>query len=129
MKKLVSLAVLLAAAAVYAGTYSVTTNTAQDNRLERQRLRLNRTACRLVNLPDACTQAQCRNLNPQCDIFSDITDLLTRYVVKNYTDSLKQVDTSDDQQQFCAWFAAATVAQRNSACALAGLPNGCEICP
>lgn len=129
MKKLLAiLAVLLVATIALAGSYTITTNTAQDTRLERQRIRLNKTTCQSYGLSSDCTQAQCRAKAPGCDIYSDVADLISRLIVKPYTDGLKNTDTSDDQAQFCTWFTAATNAQKNSACALAGLPNGCELC-
>ena len=130
MKKTLALvALLLVAALAQAGSYTVTTTSPQDNRLEKQRVRLNKATCAGVGLPGTCTQAQARAKNPGVDVYSDVADMLNRKVIKDYTDALKQADTSDDEQQFCAWFKAATVAQQNSACALASLPNGCEICP
>jgi azurin len=121
---------LVAASLVWAGTYSVTTTAAQDNRLEKQRVRLNKDSCRAVNLPDACTQAQCRNVNANCNIYSDVADLIDREVVKKYSDSLKTNDTRDDQTQFFAFWnnPATTVGQRNTVCSTSGLPNGCELC-
>ena len=129
MKKYLALAILLVAAVASAGSYTLTTNTAQDNRLEKQRIRLNKATCVAAQLPANCTQAQARQRTPGVEIYSDVADLLNRKVVRDYTDALRANDTSDDQAQFCTWFKAATTAQQNSACALAGLPNGCEICP
>lgn len=128
MKRLFPLAFLLVAAVATAGSYTVTTTTVQDNRLERQRVRLNKATCLMVSLPASCTQAQARAKQPGLNIYSDVTDLITRYIMANYFDQLKQADTSDDAAQFCSWFKSATTAQQNSACALAALPNGCEIC-
>ena len=131
MKKILALVstFLLVAAVALAGSYIITTNTGQDNRSERDRVRRNKVTCAGVGLPGTCTQAQARAKNPGVDIYSDVQDLYNRVVIKSYTDALKQADTSDDEAQFCTWFKAATVAQQNSACALASLPNGCEICP
>ncbi len=129
MKRLAILAVLLVAALAEAGTYTITTTTGQDNRLEKQRLRLNKATCAAAQLPANCTQAQARQRTPGVDVYSDVADLLNRKIVKDYTDALKANDTSDDQAQFCAWFKAATAAEQNAACTLAALPNGCELCP
>jgi hypothetical protein len=130
MKKLLTLVVLLVAAAAFAGTYSITTTAAQDNRLEKQRVRLNEASCLAAELPKTCTQAQCRNVNPGCDIYSNIGELIDRNIVKNYVDSLKTTDTRDDQTKFCDFWNApsTTIAQRNAVCAASALPNGCELC-
>lgn len=128
MKRLLTLAVLLAAAVAYAGTYTLTTTTAQDSRLERERLRVNKATCAAAQLPPDCTQAQARKTTPGVEVYSDVSDMLNRMLLRDFLQSLKNADTSDDQAQFCAWFAGATTAQRNQACALAGLPNGCEAC-
>lgn len=127
MKKL-ALGLVLIAATALAGSYTLNTTTAQDNRLERQRLRLNKATCAAAQLPPTCTQAQARQRTPGVDVYSSVADMLDRKVLAEYLAGLKNADTADDAQQFCAWFKAATVAQQNSACALAGLPNGCEIC-
>jgi len=130
MKKALWMLMLLAFATIaLAGTYTVTTNAAQDTRLERHRVRSNKATCASVSLPVGCTQAQARNINPDANIYSNVEDLIDRMVVKNFTDGLKNDDTRDDAAQFCVWFKAASAAQQNNACALAGLPNGCEICP
>lgn len=128
MKKILGFAVLLIASVVFAGTYSVTTNAKQDERMEKERTRINKAECKAAQLPNSCTQAQCRAVNPNCNIFSDVADLIDRKVVKDYADGLKQKDTADDQVQFCEYWTTATVAQRNATCATAGLPNGCELC-
>jgi len=123
------LAFLSLAALALAGTYTITTNTSQDNRSERDRVRRNKATCGALSLPANCTQAQARAKDSAVNIYSDVSDLYNRKVIKDYTDALKQADTSDDEAQFCIWFKAATPTQQNSACALASLPNGCEICP
>jgi hypothetical protein len=124
-----SVVVLFVAALAMAGTYTLSLSTIQDTRLERDRVRHNKATCGALTLPGSCTQAQARTKDPNANIYSDVSDFLDRFVVKVYTDSLKRIDTSDDYEQFCTWFKAATVAQQNAACTLAALPNGCEICP
>jgi len=128
-KRLLALVALLAATVVYAGSYTISTTTAQDGRLERHRLRTNKATCASAALPADCTQAQARKVILGVNIYADVADMIDRLILKGFLDGLKAQDTSDDAQQFCTWFRAATVAQQNSACALAGLPNGCEICP
>lgn len=130
MKKILAVLAVLAAATAFAGTYSVTTTTAQDNRLEKQRVRLNTASCAAANLPSSCTQAQCRNVVAGCDIYSNVQDLIDRNIVTNYANSLKTNDTRDDQTQFCTFWNAptTTLAQRNAICAASALPNGCELC-
>ena len=101
----------------------MTTTTAQDNRLEKARVRTNKATCGALSLPPTCTQAQARAKDSNANIYSDVSDFLDRFVVKGYTDSLKTADTADDQQQFCTWWATATVSARNPVCASAGLPT------
>lgn len=127
MKKSLVFAVLLAAATAFAGTYSVTTTAAQDTRLERQRLRLNKATCtQSGSLPANCTQAQARIANPAAKVFTNVQDLLDRGVVQDYVTTLKQADTSDDAAQALAAWTAMNDTQKNAVCALLGLPNGCE---
>jgi hypothetical protein len=121
-------AVLAIPAILLAGTYSITTTTAQDTRLEKARVRTNKATCGALSLPPTCTQAQARAKDSAASIYSDVADFLDRYVIHNYTDSLKTADTSDDQQQFCSFWGAATLAQKNQICADSALPNGCELC-
>lgn len=128
MKKLLPLALLLVAALANAGSYTITTTTAQDTRLERQRVRMNKATCASANLPASCTQAQARNVIPGVNVYSSVQDLIDRYILAGFLQGLQSSDASDDHDQFCSWFKSATTAQQNSACALAGLPNGCEIC-
>ena len=59
MKRLVLLLTLLAFPAL-AGTYSITTNASQDAKLDKARLRHNRTICQYYGLPGTCTQTQAR---------------------------------------------------------------------
>jgi len=126
MKKYLVLAVLLAAATASAGTYSVTTNAAQDTRLARQLTRVNKATCAGVGLPGTCTQAQARAKNPGVDVYANVQDMLERLVVKNYTDNLKNADTSDDAAQALAAWTAMNDTQKNAVCTLLGLPAGCE---
>ena len=127
MKKILVLAALLAAATAYAGTYSVTTTAAQDTRLERQRVRLNRATCaQSGSLPATCTQAQARIANPSAKVFTTVADLLDRGVVQDYAIELKQADTSDDAAQALAAWTAMNDTQKNAVCTLLGLPAGCE---
>lgn len=111
-----------------AGSYTINTTTAQDTRLERHRNRLNKFACTSAGLSVGCTQAQCRAANPTCDIYSDVADMIDRNILRGYLTGLANVDTSDDKDQFCSWWKAATAVQKNTVCSAAGLPNGCEVC-
>jgi hypothetical protein len=127
MKKILVIAVLLSAATAFAGTYTITTTAAQDTRLERQRVRLNRSTCaQSGSLPANCTQAQARIANPAAKIFTSIADLIDRGVVQDYVVTLKQADTSDDAAQAAAAWVAMNDTQKNAVCSLLGLPAGCE---
>jgi len=126
MKKYLVLAVLLAAATAFAGTYTITTNTAQDNRLERHRVRVNKATCESVGLPANCTQAQARNVTPGTNVYSTAADMVDRLIVGGFLNGLKAVDTSDDAVQAAAAWVAMNDTQKNAVCALLGLPNGCE---
>ena len=59
MKRLVLL-LTLAALPALAGTYSITTNAAGDAKLDKARLRHNRSVCTYYGLPGSCTQVQAR---------------------------------------------------------------------
>jgi len=128
MKKALTLGLFLLAAVAAAGTYTITTSTAQDTRLERHRVRVNKATCTAAGLPANCTQAQARVTNPGVNIYSSVQDMIDRLVLQDFLNALRLADTADDSTQFCAWFNAASTANKNSACALAGLPNGCELC-
>lgn len=128
MKRIFLFSLLFIATIATAGSYNITTTAAQDTRLERHRLRVNKNSCQAVGLPNNCTQAQCRNLNPNCDIYTDIADMIDRLVLRGYLQGLAAVDTSDDHEQFCTWWRTATVTQKNGVCSASGLPNGCEVC-
>jgi hypothetical protein len=126
MKKIIPIALLLIATVAYAGSYAITTTASQDARLERQRVRLNKATCQSVQLAEGCTQAQARAKNPNANIYTTITDLIDRQILKGYLDGLRSVDTRDDAVQAAAAWVAMTDAQKNAVCALLGLPNGCE---
>ena len=53
MKKF-ALAVLLAASPAFAAAWTVNTGTAQDNRFDRDRLKLNAATCAALGLPSGC---------------------------------------------------------------------------
>jgi hypothetical protein len=129
MRKLIALILLLAAAFVSAGTYTLTTTAAQDTRLERQRVRINKATCERLSLPAACTQAQARNVEPGVDVYNSIEDFLDRNVLKSYLASLKGADTADDAAQAAALWVLKTDAEKNAVCALIGLPANCEAWP
>lgn len=126
--KVTLLGLLLVASLATAGSYTINTTAAQDTRLERHRNRVNRNSCQLVGLPNNCTQSQCRALNANCDIYSDVADLIDRNILRGYLQGLAAVDTSDDHEQFCTWWRTATTVQKNGVCSASGLPNGCEVC-
>lgn len=126
MKKILTLVVLLIAALASAGSYSVTTNAAQDARLERHRNRVNKATCEAAGRQAGCTQAQARAMNPGAEIYSDVQDMIQRLIIKGFTDGLKSQDTSDDAAQAAAAWAAKSDADKNAVCALLGLPAGCE---
>jgi hypothetical protein len=128
MGKLI-LAVLLLPALALAGTYTLTTTAAQDTRLERQRVRINKQTCERLGLPGTCTQAQARDVEPGVDVYSNVQDFLDRNVLKSYLAGLKNADTADDATQAAALWVLKSDAEKNAVCASVGLPNGCEIWP
>jgi hypothetical protein len=128
MKRLAILLLLLPALA-FAGTYTLTTTAAQDTRLERQRVRINKQTCERLGLPGTCTQAQARNVEAGVDIYSSVQDFLDRNVLKSYLAGLKNADTADDAQQAAALWVLKTDAEKNAVCAAIGLPAGCEAWP
>jgi hypothetical protein len=128
MGKLI-LAVLLLPALALAGTYTLTTTAAQDTRLERQRVRINKQTCEQLGLPGTCTQAQARDVEPGVDVYSNVQDFLDRNVLKSYLAGLKNADTADDATQAAALWVLKSDAEKNAVCASVGLPNGCEIWP
>ena len=111
---------------VLAGTYTVTTTTAQDTRAERQRVRVNKATCASVSLPASCTQAQARAVTPGLDIYSSVQDMVDRTLLRDWLNNLKSADTSDDAIQAQAAWVAMNDTQKNAVCALLSLPNGCE---
>lgn len=130
MKKILSaVALLLVAALATAGTYSVTTNTANDNRLARHLARVNKATCASVNLPANCTQAQARNVVADIDVYSSVSDMVDRLIVGGFLKGLKAADTVDDAAQARAAWMAKNDSEKNAVCALLGLPNGCEAWP
>jgi hypothetical protein len=129
MKKLLTLVLILAASVASAGTYTLTTTAAQDTRLERQRVRVNKQTCERLGLPGTCTQAQARNVETGVDVYSNVQDFLDRNVLKSYLASLKGADTADDAAQAAALWVIKTDTDKNAVCTLMGLPAGCEIWP
>jgi hypothetical protein len=126
---LFSLAVLLVATAAHAAVpISFTLSDAAGARVDRQRLRLNKRTCEGLGLLATCTQAEARAIDPAANVYSSHSDYIDRVLVKDWTTRLKGIDTDEDTKAFCAWFKAAAVAEQNAACALAALPNGCELC-
>ena len=129
MKRFLAIAILLVAAIAEAGSYTVTTGAAQDTRLERHRVRVNKATCQSVNLPANCTQAQARNITPGVDVYSDVSDMINRLIIGGFLNGLKAADTADDAAQAAAAWTAKSDADKNAVCALLGLPNGCEAWP
>jgi hypothetical protein len=130
MRKLIAaLAILILPALALAGTYTLTTTAAQDTRLERQRVRINKQTCERLNLAPTCTQAQARDVEPGVDVYSSVQDFLDRNVLKSYLAGLKNADTADDAEQAAALWALKTDADKNAICAAYGLPAGCEVHP
>jgi len=126
MKKYLVLAVLLAAATAFAGTYTINTNAANDTRLARHLTRINKATCSSVSLPASCTQAEARAKQPGLNVYSNVQDMLDRLIVGGFLDGLRNVDTSDDAVQAAAAWVAMNDTQKNAVCALLGLPAGCE---
>lgn len=129
MKKFLTLFVFLLVSPLLAGEYTITTNAVQDTRLERQRLRLNKATCASVGLGPSCSQGAARAINPDANIFGTIQEVIDKAIVTPYTQSLKNVDTSDDAEQAKALWNAKTPAQKDATCLEVGLPSGCEIWP
>jgi hypothetical protein len=108
--------ILLSPVIATAGTYTVSTTAAQDTRLDRARLRVNAETCASVNLPASCTQAQARAINPALDVFSDIEDFITRFLLKNAVQDLKRQQDGSDRADFCVAFNAASPSAQAAAC-------------
>jgi len=125
-RSLFVLAVLSIPALLLAGSYTITTSTVQDNRLERARVRANKATCGALSLPAACTQAQARAKDSNANIYSDVADFMNRSIVGDYIRALKAADTSDDAAQAAEAWAAMSDTQKNAVCTLLGLPAGCE---
>lgn len=130
MRKLIlALALVLLAAPVSAGTWTVTTNGTQDNRLDRARKRVNADTCTRLGLPATCTQSQARAVVPGTDVYSDVGDFCDRFVVQTYYATLKDLaDASDVADAKAAWDAMSN-AQKNAVCAAFTPPlgNGCLV--
>lgn len=140
MKRLLfCLLALTLALPAFAGSYVLTTTSNQDARFERWRVRLNRNTCQYYGLAADCTQVNARKAfctragfgaitscdgANQVDVYSDVQTMLNDQVTSLFDQWKTQLDT-EGQAAFDAAKAAATVAQKNAACAALGLPNGC----
>lgn len=139
MKRLILALALLTALPALAGSYTVTTNAKQDTRLERWRVRLNRTTCQYYSLPGSCTQTQARKAFcvragfgeiTSCDganqvvVYADIQTMLNDQISTLF-DGWKAQLASDDAAALAAAQAAASQAQKDQACAALGLAAGC----
>lgn len=144
MKKLLIIAVLLLALPAWAGSYTLTTTTTQDNVLARTVSRTNAATCRYYGLPVGCTQPQarrafCRAANlgdvatcegaNQVDIYADVASFLQREVVRLVRETYGPQAQADDAAAAKAAFESMTVAQKNAQCAALGLAAGCNPWP
>lgn len=129
MKALPVIALVLIAGTVEAGTYTVTTTTQQDTRLDRARLQINAATCGSVGLPDNCSQPQARAIDPNASIYSDVGDFINRYMLRNAAQDLQDQQNHQDLSAFCSAFAAASTAARANACSAVGAiacPSECK---
>lgn len=118
-------AVLAAAPFAFAGSYNFTTTAAQDLRLERGRLAFNKASCNRVGLPDDCTQAQARAIDPNADVPATIEAFVTVSMRRVLNDLTSQQQNEDLQAFEAAWVLANT-ATKNGICSALGLANGCK---
>lgn len=125
-KSLLFLAVLaLLVGDALAGTYNFTTTAAQDAKLERGRLAFNKATCNRVGLPDDCTQAQARAIDPSADVPTTIEGFVT-VSMKRVLNDLTSQQQQEDLAQFEAAWVLANTATKNGICSALGLPNGCK---
>lgn len=139
MKRLL-LALTLLALPAMAGSYTVTTTTAQDTKLTRAMARQNKITCAQYGLPASCTQPQARKAYCErngfggiatcagantVDIYADVQSYWQRETVRLVLDKLAADLEADDKVAFEAAKAAATKAQKDAACAALGLPARC----
>lgn len=126
MRKLLIL-VLVAAGPALATDYTVSTTVGQDATLERARVRSNGKVCQAVGLPTSCTRAQAIAKDPVvgADHATSIGTYITKLVKAKIADEKATSDAEDIITFEQAW-AAASQANRDSACVTLGLPAGCK---
>ena len=129
---------LLLASPALAGTLTITTTAAQDNRLERLRKRMNTQVCAAESLPATCTQPQLRDAYCQrtagtpapctgsasLDIYKDANDM-AREIIRQSLKAHAATQDAEDKQAWDAALGTATTEQKNAACAALGKPAGC----
>lgn len=139
MKRLL-LTLLVLALPAMAGSYTVTTTTAQDTKLTRAMTRQNRLTCAQYGLTASCTQVQARKAYCEqngfggvanctgantVDVYSDVPTFLQRETVRLVLASLAAALEAEDRAAFAAAQETATKAQKDAACQSLGLPAGC----
>jgi len=120
-----------------AGTYTVTTTAAQDTLLVSAIPFINSYNCQRVGLAVSCTTAQLQARNPRLHIYTADTTAtgVQQLLQDNLTDSsigggviadAIALMRNNQHVTFEAALAAATQAQRDSACTAIGLASGCR---
>lgn len=125
MKKF--LVLLLLALPALATDYVVTMTVNQDAILERARVRSNGRICQAVGLPTNCTKVQATAINPT--IGADFSNTVATFISKRAKDIVqaeKATSDAEDVTTFDQAWAAASQANRDSACVTLGLPAGCK---
>jgi len=111
---------LLLVQLAWAGSYTITTNSQQDQRLDRARTEFNTKTCAACQLPPTCTQSEARVCNPGAKVYTDTQDFLQRGVVPVGVQSFTDTQNHDDTGTFCDAYSTSSVAARQQACAAVG---------
>lgn len=127
------------ASPLLAGSYTITTTTQQDTRLNRAVARANRLTCVRYGLKVGCTQAQARNAycqrstgapapctgSTQIDIHSDVAAFLQAETVRLVRDQWGPQGDQDAKAALLEEADKATAAKKDAACVALGLAAGC----
>ncbi len=141
MKKTI-LILLLAASPAFAAAWTVNTGTAQDNRFDRNRVKLNTATCASVGLGAGCNTSGARNAfcakigqaapctangqsSSEIIVYATIGEYLDKYLIDAHANDLKAAQEAEDLTAWETAKKAATKAQKDAACAALGLPSGC----
>ena len=151
MKRLVLL-LTLAALPALAGSYTITTSASQDAKLDKARLRHNRTICQYYGLPGTCTQTQareqfCKRANfggqpiggggttplvsdcagaTQVDVYTTVQKFLDGEIVRLIRDEYGPKNDQADKASAREAWPTLTQAQRDAVCSSLGLSANCD---